>query len=448
MKRLYYICIILLFAGTLFAQSSEITIEECYRQAKENYPLIRQYDLIKQSEAYTLSNASKGYLPQVTVNAKATYQSEVTRIPVNIPGLDIPTLNKDQYQLVAEVNQTLWDGGTIRNAKKVTQAKAESDIRQVETELYTLNDRVNQLYFGILLYNELLKQNTTLQKDLTTNIAKITSMMENGVANQSDLESMTVELLNTRQKEVELQSARHAYIRMLAALTGKEIGTTTTFRLPSVSAQSPGNNDTILSTHNSLHTASDSKVGTVHPVDSIIRRPELQLYEAQENLIDTRSKQLTSATMPRFGLFVQGGFGRPGLNMLDNDFSPFYIGGIRLTWNIGKYYTLKNDRRKLSVGRLSVNVARSTFLFNTHLQLTREKEEIQKMNKLLETDDQIVALRTSIRRSAEVKLENGVISVTDLIREINAEDLAKQTAAQHRIQRLQAIYNYKYTTNN
>lgn len=420
MKQFYCIWIAFFSIGAAYPQSDQISLEECYRWAKENYPLIRQYDLIRQSEEYTLDNASKGYLPQVAVNAKATYQNEVTKIPVSIQGLDVPTLSKDQYQVVAEVNQTIWDGGNIRSTKEVTRAKAGMDIRQVETQLYALNDRINQLYFGILLHDALLKQNAILQKDLQINMEKITSMMENGVANQSDLESMHVELLNARQKEVELKSARQAYTRMLAVMTGKSMTENSILQLP----------------------------GDVHPATSEIRRPELQLYAAQDLLLDTQNKQITAGLMPRLGLFVQGGYGRPGLNMLDNDFSPFYVGGIRLSWNLGKLYTAKNDRQKLDTDRLSVNVQRATFLFNTRLQLTQQNTEIEKIRKLLETDHEIVALRTSIRKSAEVKLENGIISVTDLIREINTEDQAKQTAAQHRIQYLQAIYNYKYMTNN
>ncbi|WP_106827717.1 TolC family protein [Parabacteroides pacaensis] len=420
MKRFYGIWIAFFSVGVVCAQSDPISLEECYRWAKENYPLIRQYDLIRQSEEYTLDNASKGYLPQVAVNAKATYQNEVTKIPVSIQGLDVPTLSKDQYQVIAEVNQTIWDGGNIRSTKEVTKAKAEMDTRQVETQLYTLHDRINQLYFGILLHDALLNQNAILQTDLQVNIEKITSMMENGVANQSDLESMRVEWLNARQKEVELKSARQAYIQMLAVMTGKNLTENSILQLP----------------------------GDVNPVTSEIRRPELQLYAAQDLLLDTQNKQITAGLMPRLGLFVQGGYGRPGLNMLDNDFSPFYVGGIRLSWNLGKLYTAKNDRRKLDTDRLSVNVQRATFLFNTRLQLTQQNTEIKKMSQLLETDNEIVTLRSSIRKSAEVKLENGIISVTDLIREINAEDQAKQTAVQHRIQRLQAIYNYKYVTNN
>ena len=338
-----------------------------------------------------------------------------------MPGLDIPTLSKDQYQVLAEVNQNIWDGGTIHTTRQLTKAQAAADREQLESDLYTLNDRVNQLYFGCLLQEELIRQNALLQKELQINIDRITAMMENGVANQSDRESMEVELLNARQKEIELKASRVAFGRMLSTLIGKPYDKDRVLEIPVV----PGN-----------------------PLSAEIDRPELRALDARSRLLEVRNKQITSGLMPRIGAFVQGGYGRPGLNMLEDSFNPFYIAGVRLSWNMGKLYTLKNDRRKVSTNLQQIEVQRETFLFNTSLQLMQQNTEIQKMADLMKADDEIIRLRTSIKNAAEVKLANGVISVTDLIREINAEDLAKQSAAAHRIQHLNAVYNYMYTTNN
>lgn len=420
MKRVYLTWIVFLsLSMNLFAQET-LTIEKCYRWAEETYPLIRQYDVIKQTEQYNLSNASKGYLPQLSVNAKATYQSAVTKIPVEIPGMKISSLSKDQYQVTAEVNQTIWDGGAISSNRDVLKAKSNVDSKQVGTELYALNDRINQLYFGILLQDALLKQNDIFQRDLQANIDRIRAMMDNGVANESDLESMTVELLNARQKEVELKASRQGYMQMLAVFIGRAVPESSVLEIPVV-----GNG-----------------------LLSEIRRPELALYDGQDYLLGAQNKQITAGILPKFNLFVQGGYGRPGLNMLENDFSPFYVGGIRMSWNLGSLYTLKNDRRKITVGYQSVDVQRKTFLFNTRLQQTQQQTEVDKMNELIKSDSEIVQLRTSIKKSAEVKLANGVISVTDLIREINAEDMARQSEVVHSIQRLMSIYNYNYITNN
>lgn len=404
-----------------------ITLQQCQAWAHANYPQIKQHGLIEQTEQFNLSNASKGWLPQLSVSAKASYQSAVTKLPFDteklsalVPGFDIPTMSKDQYQVVAEVNQTLWDGGLIRSSKELTRAQAISDKEQLESDLYVLNDRVNQLYFGCLLQEELLKQNLLLQKELQLNIDRITAMIANGVANQSDLESMQVELLNAHQKEIELKAGRSAYRQMLYALIGKSYQGEVSLQVPDVQEKS---------------------------LSSDINRPELRALDARSTLLQLQNRQLTAGLMPRLGAFVQGGYGRPGLNMLEDSFEPFYVAGVRLSWNMGKLYTLKNDRRKVDVSRRAIEVQRETFLFNTHLQMAQQDTEIRKMTDLMVADDAIIRLRTSIKQAAEAKLANGVISVTDLIREINAEDLARQSAATHRIQQLQAIYNYMYTTN-
>jgi outer membrane protein TolC len=403
-----------------------LTITQCYELARNNYPLIKQHDLINKTEQYNLANAAKGWLPQLAVNAKATYQSDVTKLPFDdeklsaiIPGFSVPTVSKDQYQVAAELSQTIWDGGAIQSARELTKAQATADRQQLESDLYTLNEKVNQLYFGCLLQDELISQNNLLQKELQVNIDRITAMMENGVANQSDKESLEVELLNAHQHEIELKAARKAYSRMLGILIGgSEV-------------------ELVLTTPSLGFTTPSLRSGGV-----------LKALDAKSQLIDTQNKQITASLMPRIGLFVQGGYGRPGLNMLEDGFEPFYIAGVRFSWNIGKLYTVKNDRRKIETGRLAIDVQRDVFLFNTSLQLMQQNTEIQKMTDLLKAGDEIVRLRTSIKKAAEVKLENGVISVTDLIREINAEDRAKQTVAANRIRQLMAIYNYMYTTNN
>ncbi|GHU59673.1 transporter [Bacteroidia bacterium] len=406
---------------------AQLSLTQCYELARTNYPLIKQYGLIEQTEWYNLSNVAKGWLPQLSVNVKASYQSDVTKLPFDvnrisalIPGFNIPTLSKDQYQAVAELTQTVWDGGMISSTRELSRAQATAERAQLESDLYNLNERVNQLYFGCLLQGELLHQNILLQKELQVNIDKVTSMMLNGVANQSDKESLEVELLNARQRATELTAGRKAYLSMLGALIGKPLNESFALQVPTM----PGN------------TLSTS-----------INRPELQALEARSNLMEIQNKQLDAGLMPRIGLFVQGGYGRPGLNMLENSFNPFYVAGIRLSWNLGRFYTLKNDRRKVETSKRTIDVQRETFLFNTSLHLIQQNTEIQKMNDLLQTDDEIVRLRNSIKEAAEVKLANGVISVTDLIREINAEDMARQTVAIHRIQQLMAICNYMYTTN-
>lgn len=411
--------------ATVFAQE-KITLTLCHQLARANYPQIHQHGLINQSEQFKLSNISKGWMPQLAVNAQASYQSDITELPFNgdqlaalIPGANIPSLSKDQYRVVAQVNQTIWDGGNMRASRALTRAEAKVQREKLESELYTIRKRVNELYFGCLLQDELIKQNRILQKDLSTNIERITAMMQQGVANQSDLESMQVELLSAQQKETDLQAEQKAFKLMLEAFIGKNLNEKVVLILPDLPHQSSTANN----------------------------RPELRAFEAQSELLHYRNQQLNAGLMPQLSAFVQGGYGRPALNMLSNDFEGFYVAGIRLSWNLGKWYTLKNDRKAIESSRKMIDWQKETFLFNTQLQLTKENTEIHKMKKLMNADEEIIRLRTNIKKAAEVKLENGVIAVTDLIREINAEDLARQKAAVHRIQHVMNSYNRLFITN-
>lgn len=420
-RGLLVVALCLLGIGLCAGQAS-LSLAECYALARANYPLIKRMDLIGRSESYSLDNAAKAWLPQVSMSAQASYQSDVTKLPFDqekisalIPGFEIPVLDKDQYRAVAEVNQMIWDGGGTRATKAVVRAEAEVSKSQLENDLYLLNDRVNQLYFGCLLQDELLEQNRLLLADLEVNLARVEAMERNGVANRSDWESLRVAQLEARQQRVGIEASRVAFRRMLAELIG-------------LSADSLR-----------LETPADPGL-----LSMTVARPELRYFEALENLSQTRERQLTAGWMPRVGAFVQGGYGRPGLDMLDVDFAAYYVAGIRLTWNLGKLYTLANDRRKLATERREIEARRETFLLNTRLDLLNRQEEIRRLSEQLRDDEEIIELRTSVKEAAEAKLQNGVISVADLIREINAVDQARQAETIRRLRRLMAIYDYIY----
>lgn len=421
MKKIVYIVLGLITFPVFALSQNLIVLEDCYKKAKENYPLIKRYELIEKSRDFNLSNAVKGYLPQVSLSAKASYQSEVTKIPVSVPGLDIKGLSKDQYSATVDVTQSIWDGGVISAKKEAANASANVDQKQLDVDLYTINDRVNQLYFGILLLDAKIKQNDLLQEELERNYNQISSYIANGVANQSDLDAIKVEQLKAKQNKVQLESSRKSYIDMLGTLIGENIK-------DNAILQKPTGNELI--------------------IPNQINRPELDLFEARLNNLEVQKKTIKTGYMPKLGLFVTGGYGKPGLNMLESDFSPYYIGGIRLSWNFGSLYTQKNDRRLIETNQNSIFIQRETFLFNTNLETIQDQDEITKNRDLLKYDDEIIYLRNNVKKAAESKVANGILTVTDLLREINSEDMAKQDKIQHEIELLLSIYNLKFTTNN
>lgn len=403
---------------------AQFSIEDCYRKAQANYPLIRQYDLIEKTKEYNLSNVAKGYLPQMTFSAQATYQSDVTKIPfdaeqLGFSGIEIPTVSKDQYKVTLDVSQNIWDGGNIRSQKEAIRTRAEVEQRNMDVNIYAVNDRVNQIYFGILLAEAQIEQNRLLQDELQRNCDKVMSYMRNGIANQSDYDALKVDLLKAKQNESQLVHTRRAYVAMLARLIGEEISEQTTFVKPQAVRPLGGNN-----------------------------RPELSFYEAQIRDIQANDDRIAAGLMPRLGVFVTGGYGKPGLDMLENDFRLYYMAGVKLSWNIGNFYTRKNDLRKNKVNIRSVEVQRNTFLFNTSLDVIQKNTAIDKYFDQLKYDDEIIALRNSVKRASETKMANGTLSGTELTRDINAEQSAIQDKILHEIELLMAIYNLKYVVNN
>ncbi len=418
--RIYIALFLLLISSRLISQISYITIEECQQKAQDNYPLIKQYELISLAEKYTLDNLTKNYLPQISLNGQASYQSDVTKVMVDVPGMDIPIMDKDQYKLTLDVSQLVWDGGATRSQTQIQKANTELEKKKVEVNLYSVRDRVNQLYFGILTIDEQLKQLQVLTSDLQTNYTMVKAMLKNGVAMVSDLDLIQVELLSTDQKKIELNSLRSAYVKMLSLFISENLIESTQLETPQEFID----------------------------FQAEIKRPELELYEKQRSLYNAQEGSIKAKNMPKFSLFLQGGYGKPGLNMLDPNFKTFALGGIRLSWNFGNLYTKKNEERLIETDINSVNVQEETFLFNTNVQLTQMQNEIQKYKKLMAKDEEIISLRNRVKIAGESKYKNGIYQMNDLISDINAENQARVLQSLHKMQHLQSIYNYKYTQGN
>lgn len=419
--RKQILLIIILVTCWLGSGAQNVTLENCQESAKNNYPLVKQYGLIEQTTQYNISNANKAYLPQVNISARATYQSEVTKLPIALPGVVIPELTKDQYQATLEVSQTIWDGGIVKAQKKSIQASTEAEKQKLEVDLYALKDRVNQLYFGTLLLNEQLIQNNILQDELALNYKRIEAYKMNGVANQTDLDAIKVEQINAQQREIEIKSTRKSFLEMLSALTGLAINENSILEKPIVPT---------------LDFNAENK------------RPELLMLNAQSTFLESQRDMVVAGNLPKIGAFVQGGYGKPGLNMLTNEFSPFYIGGLRLSWNLSGFYTQKSNLNKIEISKKSVDVQKETFLFNNNLATKQQQNEIERLKTNINNDDEIITLRNNIKKSSEVKVANGTATVTDLLREINAENMAKQTKLLHEIQLLMSSYQFKNNTNN
>lgn len=402
------------------------TLEECQAAAERNYPLIRQYDLIGKTTDLNVSNILRGWIPQLSLNAQVSYQSDVVSWPDRIQamfkqmGVEMKGLRRDQYRIGLDLNQVIYDGGVMDSRKRIARAEGEVQRAQAEISVYQIHQRVNEMYFALLMLEEQAQLNADLITLLTENEKRLNALYQGGSAAESDVQSVQAELLDATQAGTNIHSRKRALQLMLGLFCGIEVN---------------------------------------HPVKPATReltemgeRPELKLADAQIRLANAHERALNTGLTPRLSLFATGFYGYPGYNMfkdmLSHDWSLNGMVGARFTWNIGALYTRKNDRAKLQLQRDLAENGREIFLFNNRLEQIRQNEQTERYRQLLKDDEQLIALRTAIRQAAESKMANGVISVSDLIKEINRENAARVQQSIHQIELLKVQYENKYTTNN
>lgn len=416
MKRILIIiinCSLLIITSS--AQES-LSLQRAYDLAQQNYPLIKQKDLIKQTSAINIENLQKGFLPQVTINGQASYQSDVTKIDVAFPGFTFTPPDKDQYKLLADVNQLIYDGGVTKEQKVLQQLNASVEDQKVEVELYKIKERVNQIYLSVLYLDEQYKQVDLVKADIQTGIKRLEAQVQNGVAFKSNLNMLKAELLKTDQRAIDIASSRKGLIEALSIFLGQPLNENVELQKPAV---------------------------TTFTADTEIVRPELKLYGDQTRLIDHQSKLITARNLPKTSLFLQSGYASPGLNQLKKGFDYYYIGGVRLSWSLGGLYTKKKEKELVEINKKTVDIQKETFLLNTNSQLKQQGSEIEKLQKLIASDNEIIGLRKSVTDAAKAQLENSVITASDFLQQINAEDQARQSLIIHQIQLLQAQINYQ-----
>lgn len=418
---------IMTFALIMMAIISQAqTLEECQQAAKKNYPCIKKYDLIYQTTELTVKNIKKGWLPHFTASAQATYQSEVASWPQSMQGmfqqmgLKMKGLTKEQYKVGIELQQTIYDGGIISNQSQIAQQEGKIQAAQNELDLYQVRKRINEMYFSLLLLDEQIKLNENLNALLLSSENKLAAWVKVGTASISDFDNVKAERLSTEQQMANLKSQHKILQHVLSTFCGIEV-------------------------------SQPQKPSILHSTISTNNCPELRIFDNQLKLTEIQERALNAQLRPKFGLFAQGYYGYPGLNifedMMSNKWRLNGIVGLKLSWNIGALYTRKNDKEKLKKQRAMIENTRDVFLFNNNIEQIQQTENISRYHSLMQSDDEIIVLRTNVRKAAESKLTHGIIDVNSLLREIYNENSAKTQRAIHEIEMLQEMYNLKYTNN-
>ena len=402
------------------------TLGECQQAAEKNYPLIKQYGLIAKTTQLTVKNIQKAWLPQLTASAQATYQSAVTawlermQTMYQQMGLNMKGLSKDQYKIGVDLQQTVYDGGSISNQRNIAQQEGKVQEAQTEANLYQVRQRVNEMYFSLLLLNEQIQLNEDVKTLLLSSENKLSAMVKGGTAATSDLDNVRAERLSVEQQNESLKQQRQMLQRMLSVFCGIEV--------------------------NNIH-----KPEPIQVTSSASNRPEMRLYDSQLKLTEAKEKALDTQLRPKLGLFAQGYYGYPGLNMFEDMMNRKWslngIVGIKLSWNVSALYTHKNDKARLSAQREMIENAREVFLFNNKMEEIQQSENISRYQTMIKSDDEIIVLRTNVRKAAESKLAHGIIDVNSLLREISNENAAKTQQTIHEIDMLKEMYHLKYTNN-
>lgn len=403
-----------------YAAHAQTTLDECIGWAYDNYPQIKEMSLIEMTKGIDLKNAAYAWLPHLNISGKATWQSEVVEMPMDIPGMDI-NIPHDQYGLTAEFTQQIWDGGTSRSQKELAEAGAEVKKTQLETNLWSIRSRVQNVFLGIILIDKQLELNRLLRESLERSSEEVKSRMAAGVALPSDLDQVSVNILSCLQQRASLDADRKSYVKILGLLTGRDM------------------------TDVELAVPQD----VVNYVDDGARdfetRPEMAFYAAQLKQNDFRRRQLNTLISPKLNLSLQGGYGRPGMNMLSGDFSGYFVAGLKLQWNIGALYTRGLDKSKVNADAQKIDLTRKSFILNSSVEAEQKNNAILKARDVLEKDSEIIGLRQRIRASGENQYREGTIKMNDYLSMLDEEYKAKANESMHEVQLMMAVYDMKNT---
>ena len=443
-RVLPFLCILLLSISLRGQEASKgefsekrISIEKCQQWAMENYPAIKQHDLLDKAREYTLSNISRVYRPEFSLSGVASWQSERMKldlkmpktvnvsmdlngpvsIPVSIPEMSIPVSDQDRYNVSLMLKQALWTGGRVKAGKQAAETEIDMMHAGLDAQLYEIKDKVKELYFGLLTIEGKEKQLDCADEILDSLHVRAEAALKDGVIYETDLDVIEVERIKYRQLRLELEAKREACLGVLSMLIHRPLSKETELQVPE---------EVILE--------SDK-----------IERPELKYLDSKIDRLEADLKMQNAENMPKLGLFATGGYGKSGLNTFDKEFKPYFIGGIMLSWNFGKLNTLKNDRKLKRVQQESVRIEQESFIFNTKMEMLMQDAEIKKMRNLVKEDEKVLRLRESIRQASEVKYANGVYTISELISDVNYALIAQQEKLLREIELKMMIYSKKIT---
>ncbi len=406
MKTIKLLFIALLLPARLLMAQEAVTLEQCQNWARESHPVLKQLDLYQQILDLKNENNATSFLPQVNLNGQATYQSAVTKIGLSLPNVKIPTVDKDQYKFYLDFKQTIWDGGLSKAKELINNAENAGNLQQTEVELYQVKEKVNQFFFTSFLIQENLKILEKKTETLGERRKILESAVNNGMVLSSELDQLLAELIKTKQLIIELKSNKETVLYALSILTGKTTEQLNNLKLPEELAVA----------------------------DLPLKRPELDLFSKQNELLTANSEILQKQRNPKLFGFGQAGYGKPGLNMLNNEFDTYYLVGLGFSWNLLDWKNTSRQKQMIKLQQDIVQTKQESFVRNIDMATDQQSKQINQIAELLKTDQELIAIRERITKTSASKLENGTITMADYIQDLNAETTARLMLETRKIQ--------------
>ncbi len=411
-----------IIANTVFAQKGALTLDSCLQLAKVNYPLLKQNGLIDQMEQNDQKGLNHNRLPKLSFHANATYQSEVTNF--DLPGIPpafaniFPTFPKDNYAATLDLEQTIYDAGLVKEQKRVEKLNAENEHQKNQVEIYKLVDRVNQLYCTILLSRANYQTLILYKEDIHNKALLVSSSLKNGLSLQSNLDELDAEEMKTDQNLIEAKENLSALYQNMTTLIKIPLNDSTEFPTQPIGGTSKGTD---------------------------IARPELKGFDTQKALLDEKHLLTNKSALPTLTVSGNGNYGRPGYNLLDQNLRLFGIAGINLKWNIGALYNLNVEKQNLNINKQMVDVQKELFELNLNTTLATQAAQVNTLKSVIEKDKSILEKRHNITLTSANQLQNGSITSTEYLTQLNAELQAVLNQKIHEIKLMNAISNYSTT---
>ncbi len=409
----------LCLAARLVEAQQPISLNDCYQRALSNHPIGIQASDLQKINQLNQQILNPGWLPQLTLNAQATYQSEVIDIGISLPGISLPSPARDQYRITLDVQQTIYEGGMTRRQIELAETRNKIEQQELEVQKYPVLEQVNRHFFQHFTLLENLNILQLTIGEIEQRLAVVEAAIAHGAQSPAAAWALKAELLKLDQTKKELLWGVESNIKILEILTGEEIG--------SEQLKLPG--DRIL-------------------VFKSLKRPELSFFDLQKQSLQSAARLASIARFPRVSAFAQGGYGRPGFNLLSDEFDFFYIAGIRLNWNIWDWQKTRNERQMQLIRSDMVDSRRLFFEQNINTAITAVQSQIGQLEQALDADAEIISIQEKIVASAGSQLQNGVINPAEYLHYVNALAQARISHEQKRIKLLQAIAEYNIITGN